>query len=48
MRETFQTYAYSIAKARLRIEVSETGNIALLGAAALYFDAAGRRNEPGR
>jgi len=38
--ETFQTYAYSIAKARLKIEVSETENIAILGAAALYFDAA--------
>lgn len=37
--EAFQTYAYSIAKARLRIEVSETENIAILGAAALYFDA---------
>jgi glucokinase len=43
--DTFRTYAYSIAKARLRIEVSETGNIALLGAAALYFDAAGRPAE---
>ncbi len=38
--ETFQGYAYSLAKERLRIEVSETENIALLGAAALYFDAA--------
>jgi glucokinase len=43
--ETFQTYAYSIARARLRIEVSETENIALLGAASLYFDAAGRPAE---
>jgi glucokinase len=42
LRETFQSYAYSIAKERLRIEVSETENIALLGAAALYLDAAGR------
>lgn len=39
--EAFQTYAYSIAKERLRIEVSETENIAVLGAAALYLDAAG-------
>jgi glucokinase len=39
--ETFQTYAYSIAKERLKIEVSETENIAILGAAALYFDARG-------
>lgn len=36
----FQGYAYSLAKVRLRIEVSETENIAILGAAALYFDAA--------
>ena len=38
--ETFQSYAYSLAKERLKIEVSETENIAILGAAALYFDAA--------
>ncbi|HMA53237.1 MAG TPA: ROK family protein [Acidobacteriota bacterium] len=37
---TFQSYAYSLAKERLAIEVSETENIAILGAAALYFDAA--------
>jgi len=37
--EAFQTYAYSLAKERLRIEVSETEGIAILGAAALYFDA---------
>ncbi|MGZ5438686.1 MAG: ROK family protein [Candidatus Aminicenantales bacterium] len=36
----FQGYADSLAKERLRIEVSETENIAILGAAALYFDAA--------
>ena len=36
----FQSYAYSLAKERLKIEVSETENIAILGAAALYFDAA--------
>jgi glucokinase len=36
----FQSYAYSLAKERLKIEVSETDNIAILGAAALYFDAA--------
>jgi glucokinase len=41
--ETFQTYAYSIAKERLKIELSETENIAILGAAALYFDARGPR-----
>jgi glucokinase len=39
--ETFQTYAYSIAKERLLIEVSATENIAILGAAALYYDAVG-------
>lgn len=39
LRETFATYAYSLAKERLKIEVSETENIAILGAAALYFDA---------
>jgi len=38
--EAFQSYAYSLAKERLRIEVSETENIAILGAAALYYDAA--------
>jgi len=41
--DTFRTYAYSIAKERLKIEVSETENIAILGAAALYFDARGRQ-----
>jgi glucokinase len=39
MWEIFQTYAYSIAKERLKIEISETENIAILGAAALYYDA---------
>jgi glucokinase len=38
--EAFATYAYSIAKERLKIDVSETENIAILGAAALYYDAA--------
>jgi glucokinase len=35
----FQSFAYSITKERLKIEVSETENIAILGAAALYYDA---------
>ena len=35
----FASYAYSIARDRLKIEVSETEHIAILGAAALYFDA---------
>jgi glucokinase len=39
MWETFQTFAYSITKERLKVEVSETDNIAILGAAALYYDA---------
>jgi len=39
LRQAFESYAYSIAKERLKIEVSETENIAILGAAALYFDA---------
>ena len=37
--KAFQTFAYSITKERLKIEVSETENIAILGAAALYYDA---------
>jgi len=37
--EAFQTFAYSITKERLKIEVSETENVAILGAAALYYDA---------
>lgn len=37
--ESFGTYAYSLARERLKIEVSETEGIAILGAAALYFDA---------
>ncbi len=40
LRATFGTYAYSLARERLRIEVSETEGIAILGAAALFFDAA--------
>jgi glucokinase len=40
LRQSFDSYAYSIAKARLKIEVSETEGIAILGAAALTFDAA--------
>lgn len=40
LKETFRTYAYSLARERLRIEVSTTDNIAILGAAALALDAA--------
>ncbi|MBE0711293.1 MAG: ROK family protein [Candidatus Aminicenantes bacterium] len=39
MWDAFQSFAYSITKERLKIEVSETENIAILGAAALYYDA---------
>ncbi len=39
MRETFRTFAYSISRERLKVEVSETENIAILGAAALVYDA---------
>ncbi len=42
MWETFRTYAYSLARERLVVEVSETENIAILGAAALYYDAMSR------
>jgi glucokinase len=47
MREAFATYAYSLARERLRIEVSETENIAILGAAALYYEAARGRPRAG-
>lgn len=43
LRESFEGYAYSIAKERLRIEVSETEGIALLGAAALFLETAAPR-----
>jgi len=39
MWERFRTFAYSITKERLKIEVSDTENVAILGAAALYYDA---------
>ena len=40
MFETLGGFAYARASKRLRVEVSDTDNIAILGAAALYFDAA--------
>jgi len=40
LRAAFATFAYSLTRERLKIEVSETDNIAVLGAAALYYDAA--------
>jgi glucokinase len=39
MWDAFQSFAYSITKDGLKIEVSETENVAILGAAALYYDA---------
>lgn len=39
LERAFESYAYAPARERLRIEVSETENAALLGAAALYLDA---------
>lgn len=39
MKETMKGYAYPHALARLKIECTENGNIAILGAAALFFDA---------
>ncbi|OGD23056.1 MAG: sugar kinase [Candidatus Aminicenantes bacterium RBG_13_64_14] len=39
MWDAFQSFAYSITKDGLKIDVSETENIAILGAAALYYDA---------
>ena len=37
--KTFRDFAYSLSKERLKIEVSDTENVAILGAAALYYDA---------
>ncbi|MEN6311750.1 MAG: ROK family protein [Acidobacteriota bacterium] len=42
LRAAFGTFAYSLTRERLKIEVSETENIAVLGAAALYYDAAAK------
>jgi predicted NBD/HSP70 family sugar kinase len=39
MWDAFRSFAYSITKDLLKIEVSETENVAILGAAALYYDA---------
>ena len=48
LREAFAAYAYSIARERLKIEVSETEDIAVLGAAALCLDAALGREGAGK
>ena len=45
MRERLKGFAYPHALDRLTITVSETENVAVLGAAALYLDAR-RRGEP--
>jgi len=39
LRKTFRTFVYSLARERLKIAASETENVAILGAAALYYDA---------
>jgi glucokinase len=39
MWKAMQDFAYSITLRKIRIEISETENIAILGAAALYLDA---------
>ncbi|MGD1008966.1 MAG: ROK family protein [Candidatus Aminicenantales bacterium] len=39
MWKAFQSFAYAITRERLKVEVSETENIAILGAAALSYDA---------
>ncbi|MFH0801066.1 MAG: ROK family protein [bacterium] len=39
IRESLKSFGYTRALARLHIEVSETDNIAILGAAALYYDS---------
>jgi glucokinase len=39
MWKAMQDFAYSITIRKIKIEVSETENIAVLGAAALYLDA---------
>ncbi len=39
MRETMRSYAYARARDSVKVEVSDTENIAILGAAALCFDA---------
>ncbi|MDH3254896.1 MAG: ROK family protein [Acidobacteriota bacterium] len=47
MRKRLESYAYQHALERLTIAVSETDNIAVLGAAALYLDATGRSSSAG-
>lgn len=39
MWESIKTFAYSLALKNIKIEVSRVRNIAILGAAALYYDA---------
>ena len=39
MWKAMQDFAYSITLQKIKIKVSETENIAVLGAAALYLDA---------
>ncbi|HEV7242664.1 MAG TPA: ROK family protein [Thermoanaerobaculia bacterium] len=45
MRERLQTYAFPHALRRLQIACTETSDVALLGAAAIYLDGLSRRDE---
>jgi glucokinase len=45
MRERLQTYAFPHALRRLQIVCTETSDVALLGAAAIYLDGLSRRDE---
>jgi hypothetical protein len=40
MWESIRSFPFSIAPKRLKIEVSELEHVAILGAAALHYDAA--------
>ena len=44
MRKRLERFAYQHALERLTIAVSEAADIAVLGAAALYLDARGRKS----
>jgi len=47
--ESLNGFAYARARGRLRVEVSDTENVAILGAAALYYDALkGPDGRPGK
>jgi hypothetical protein len=48
MRERLKSFAYQHALKRLVIACSENEDVAILGAAALYIDAAGRTGSTDR